>query len=111
MNYFKKHNIEPKILIDLKSNEDYAKNYLMENDFKNTIVWTLPNEYKDYEELPKENYEDLKDVCKQLKITHIISSTEPKAHNMYLKFALENNINILSDKPIKATIFRIVAII
>ena len=100
MNYFKKHNIEPKILIDLKSNEDYAKNYLMENDFKNTIVWTLPNEYKDYEELPKENYEDLKDVCKQLKITHIISSTEPKAHNMYLKFALENNINILSDKPI-----------
>ena len=35
-----------------------------------------------------------------LNIKKIIVSTEPKAHNMYLKFALENNIDILSDKPI-----------
>ena len=54
MNYFKKYNIEPKVLIDLQSNEECAKKYLLENDFKNTIVWTVPDEYKDYEELPKE---------------------------------------------------------
>lgn len=100
MNYFKKHNLEPKVLIDLKSNEEYIKAYLKENGFNNTVVWTLSDEFKDFEELPDKYYKELKELCEKYQITHIISSTEPKAHNMYLKFALENNINILSDKPI-----------
>ena len=100
MNYFKKHNIEPKVLVDLESNLESIKKYLKENNFLNTLVWCLPDKYKDYEELPKEYEEELKKVCSSNNITHIISSTEPKAHNMYLVFALKNNIHILSDKPI-----------
>lgn len=100
MNYFKNHNIEPKILVDLKSNEENVKNYLLDNGYNNTIVWTLPDEYKDYENLPEKEYNQLLELCKKQNINYIISSTEPKAHNMYLQFALKNNINILSDKPI-----------
>jgi len=100
INYFKKHNLVPSLLIDLDSNKDYVKKYLVENNFEDTIIWTLPDKYKDYEELPSDIFLELKKICSDLSITHIISSTEPKAHNMYLKFALENNINILSDKPI-----------
>lgn len=100
MNYFKKYNIEPKLLIDIESNRETIKNYLTENNFSNTKIWLLPDEYKDNEELPAQYYNSLLDECRENNITHIISSTEPKAHNMYLLFALKNNINILSDKPI-----------
>ena len=41
-------------------------------------------------------------LIKKYKITHAIISTEPKSHFAYSKFLLENNINILMDKPITA---------
>ena len=49
MNYFKNHNIEPKILVDLESNKETIKKYLIENGYANTILWTLSDKYKDYE--------------------------------------------------------------
>lgn len=99
-NYFKKHNFEPIILVDLKSNYKKVKEYLEENGFKDTIIWCLPDKYKDDENMSKKYEKELKELCDKNEITHIISSTEPKAHNMYLEFALKYNINILSDKPI-----------
>lgn len=100
VNYFKKHNIIPTILLELESEYEFAREYLDANGFEKTKIWLLPDKYKDNKTLPKKYYNDLKALCKEKKITHIISSSEPKAHNMYLKFALENNINILTDKPI-----------
>ena len=100
INYFKNHNIIPSIIVDLESNKESVKNYLATNGFSNTIIWTLPDEYKDYENLPTQEYNSLLQLCRENEINYIISSTEPKAHNMYLQFALKNNINILSDKPI-----------
>ena len=100
MNYFKNHNIIPSIIVDLESNKENVKNYLATNGFGNTIIWTLPNRYKDCESLPVQEYNSLLQLCQENEINYIISSTEPKAHNMYLQFALKNNINILSDKPI-----------
>ena len=99
-NYFKNHNICPKIIVDLESNEVEIKNYLKINGYVNTVLWLLPDKYKDYERMPSKQYNELLNLCRKHKINYIISSTEPKAHNMYLLFALENNINILSDKPI-----------
>lgn len=100
MNYFKNHSIIPKILVDLESNKEYVRKYLDDNGYSDTIVWTLPDTYKDYETLPEQEYNSLLKLCKENEINYIISSTEPKAHNMYLQFALKNDINILSDKPI-----------
>lgn len=99
-NYFKNHKFQPTILVDLKSNYKKVKEYLEENEFKDTVIWCLPDKYKDNEILPITYEKKLKELCDKNKITHIISSTEPKAHNMYLEFALKYNINILSDKPI-----------
>ena len=100
MNYFKNHGITPKILVDLESNKEYVRKYLDENGYSDTIIWTLPDKYKDCETLPEQEYNSLLKLCKENEINYIISSTEPKAHNMYLQFALKNDINILSDKPI-----------
>ncbi len=100
INYFKKHNVSLKVVVDLKSNYDIILDYLKTSGFSDTLVWCLPDRYRDNELLPDKYAKELKKICDQNNITHIVSSTEAKAHNMYLNFALDNNINILSDKPI-----------
>lgn len=99
----KKHKINLALVIDLNSQKETIKNYLQENGFKNTKIFTIDDLCKDDNHLPNEIYSNLLAVCNTLEITHLIISTEPKGHFMYLKFALKNNINVLTDKPITVT--------
>ena len=101
--YFKKHKVNLALVIDLNSQKETIKNYLQENDFKNTKIFTIDDLHKDDDHLPNEIYSNLLAVCNTLEITHLIISTEPKGHFMYLEFALKNNINVLTDKPITVT--------
>ena len=103
LNYFKKHRTNFALLVDLESKKNWAREYLDEQGFKNTKIFTLDDKYKDNELLPKEIESNLLAVCKTLEISHIIIATEPKAHNMYVHFALENNYDVLTDKPITVT--------
>ena len=103
LNYFKKHKVSLALVVDLESKKDEVKKYLKDNSFKNTRVYTLKDEFKDNENLSKQDADNLLAICKTFEITHIIISTEPKAHNMYIEFALKNNINVLTDKPITVT--------
>ncbi len=103
LNYFKKHKVNLALVVELDSLKDVTKEYLKENGFKNTKVFTIDDKYKDKEHLPKSISSNLLAVCNTLEITHIIVATEPKAHFMYLEFALKNNINVLTDKPISVT--------
>lgn len=100
LNYFKKHKVNLALVVDLESEEKKVREYLQQNGFKNTKVFTIPDKYKDDKHLPKRLSDNLYAVCKTLEITHIFISTEPKAHYQYLEFALKNNINVLTDKPI-----------
>ncbi len=100
LNYLKSHKITLKVLIDLKSKEKEAKKYLKENGFSRTKVISIPDTNKDSQYLPKNISSKLYKELKDLQVTHIIISTEPKGHNMYIDFALKNNINVLTDKPI-----------
>ncbi len=101
--YFKKHKVNLALVIDLNSQKETIKNYLQENGFKNTKIFTIDDLHKDDDYLPNEIYSNLLAVCNTLEITHLIISTEPKGHFMYLEFALKNNINVLTDKPITVT--------
>ena len=104
LNYFKKHKSELALFIELESDHNFVRDYLDYNGFKNTKIFSISDELKYADKLPKEIESNLLAVCKTLDITHIIIATEPKAHNMYLiKFALKNNINVLTDKPITVT--------
>ncbi|MDO5556461.1 MAG: Gfo/Idh/MocA family oxidoreductase, partial [Clostridia bacterium] len=100
LNYLKKHNTTLSLVVDLKSQKETVKKYLVNNGFKNTCFFEIDDKYKDYEHLPEDISEQLLVVCKTMEITHIVISTEPKAHNMYIEFALKNNIHVLTDKPI-----------
>ena len=100
LHHLKKHKINLSLVVDLESERNNIRNYLNENGFKNTKIFCIDDQYKDNLELPKEISSNLYAVMNTLEITHIFISTEPKAHNMYVRFALENNINVLTDKPI-----------
>lgn len=100
LNYFKKHKTNFALLVDLESKRNEARLYLDENGFKDTKIFTLNDSLKDDEVLPKNIESNLLAVCETLEISHIIIATEPKAHNMYLHFALKNHFHVLTDKPI-----------
>ena len=103
LNYLRKHKMGLSLLIELESNKQISRKYLDENGFKRTKIFTIDNEYKDLEHLPVKVADNLLAVFKTLEITHLLISTEPKAHNMYIEFGLKNNIHTLTDKPITVT--------
>lgn len=100
INYFQKHKSNFTVLIELESKKDEVKRYLEEHDFPDIKIYTIPDEIKDNELLPVEEEVKLYDYLSKNNVKYLISSTEPKAHNMYLNFALKHDINILSDKPV-----------
>lgn len=100
LKYLKTSNCSLLYLLELESKRESSRNYLDENGYENVKIYTIPDKYKDYNVLPKKYNDELLAICRQNKINKIIISTEPKAHHMYLKFAIENNIDVLSDKPI-----------
>lgn len=104
MNLFKKYKIIPKVIVDLKSKRKEIEEYLDENDFRNVELYLVEDVKKDAEKLDDLTEKELSDIIKDRNITHAIISTEPKSHFAYAKFFLENDINILMDKPITAPI-------
>lgn len=50
LNYFKKHKVNLALVIDLNSQRESIKNYLVENGFKNTKIFTIDDIYKDDEQ-------------------------------------------------------------
>lgn len=103
LEYFKSHKVNLPLVIDLDSTKDSTRKYLDDNGFKNTSLFTIDDKFKDEKHLPKDISNELLKRCKTLEITHIIISTEPKAHYMYIEFGLKNNLNVLTDKPIVVT--------
>ena len=95
----KNNNNLPKLIVDLESEERNIREYLKMEKIE-ADLFLIPDEYKDNEELESSISSRLIEKIRKLKITHAIISTEPKAHFAYLKFFIQNSINVLSDKPI-----------
>ena len=104
MNLFKKYRITPKVIVDLKSKRKEIQTYLEENDFNSVDLYLIDDLRRDDLELTNEDKKEIKDLIIQKNIKYAIISTEPKSHFAYAKFFLENDINILMDKPITAPV-------
>ena len=98
--YFKKYNLVPKLIIELESKKDSTIKYLESQGIDGYKIFTINDKYKDKKKLNKRISERLKSICLELNITHAFISTEPKAHYSYLEFFITNKIDVLSDKPI-----------
>lgn len=104
MNLFKKYRIIPKIIVDLKSKRKDIEAYLEECDFRGVELYLVDDSQKDTVELSNDVKKELKELLVQKNVKYSIISTEPKSHFAYAKFFLENDINILMDKPITAPV-------
>lgn len=102
MNLFNKYKIVPKIIVDLASKKNEIIKYLEENDLRNIELFLIEDINKDVLELSDRIKKELIQKMHEKTIKYAIISTEPKSHFAYAKFLLENNINILMDKPITA---------
>ena len=100
---FKKYRLNLSLLIDLKSKKSEIEEYLQENNIS-TEIFLIDDSYKDLICLPNNISNKLERKIRTKNIKYAIISTEPKAHFMYANFFLENEINILLDKPITSPI-------
>lgn len=101
MHYLRKHNISPALIVELDSKRSEVESYLASNNLEVETAYIADRE-RDNEELSPSVQAELKRLIEKLGITHVILSTEPKAHYAYLKFFLRQNVSILTDKPITA---------
>ncbi len=100
--YQPKYNINLKLIVDLKNQKSKISQFIKERKLKPEKIVLLPNGAnntlgKKLDPLAKR---ELELTIKKFKIDGIIISTEPKTHKIYAEWAIENNINILMDKPI-----------
>lgn len=102
MNLFNKYKIVPKIIVDLKSKKNELLDYIEKQELRSTEVFLIDDLNKDALELPWKVKENLKKIINDKNVKYAVISTEPKSHFAYAKFLLENDINILMDKPITA---------
>ncbi len=96
-NLLKENNILLHILVDLKSKKEELSDI---SELRNIDIFLVDDSERDNRELSFSTYKKLQEKCIKYNIKYAIISTEPKSHFAYIKFCLENNINILIDKPL-----------
>ena len=52
LKYLKEHNLNFKLLVELKSKKNVTMQYLESAGFENVTIWTLPDECADLTKLP-----------------------------------------------------------
>lgn len=102
--YQKRYNIRLKLLIELESQSAKVEGFLKERKlYPEKIIYISDNEENRMGlSLDKKVKKELDRLIENNRIDGIIISTEPKAHKIYAKWALKNNISVLMDKPITA---------
>lgn len=97
--YKEQFNLNIKLGIDLKTQENSIKKYLTVNKMDINPLFIDPFEYTEGE-LPFWLEIYLTAFVKDKDIQGIIISTEPLYHKIYAKWALKVGLNILMDKPV-----------
>lgn len=100
LRFIKKNNYNLRYVVDLKTREYEIKKFLTKNKFDDIPLYLLEEKCRNFNELEEKHKNDLRLIIEKEKITHVIISTEPKAHYAYLKFFIEEGINVLIDKPV-----------
>lgn len=104
INLMKKHRILPLVIVDLERNKENVLMYLEKENIDCETYFVSDNE-ADVLNLSEQVKCDLRELIRKLSIKYAIISTEPKAHFAYAKFFLDEDVNILMDKPITAPTF------
>lgn len=86
--------------VELLEKKNDVEKYFKEKDFRKIEIRYLTTEERTYKKLHPKVEKDLNKIVRERKIKGVIISTEPLAHFQYAKWALQQGLYILMDKPI-----------
>ncbi len=86
---------------DLVFSKETVDSYLSEKGY--TLDVTYFNEFNPQWWMPSKIKKQLNQVVKEKNVTGVIISTDPLTHVVYAKWALDQGLNILMDKPISTS--------
>lgn len=92
------------LLIDLKDQKDIIKGYLQGYELHVNDILLLDTKYRNSEFISEKARQRLEDLKKRGLVDKMIISTEPKAHKTYLQWAIDNDVDVLVDKPLTAPV-------
>jgi len=99
LKFSKEMNFELVKIVDLESKRDSIQDYLAKKGVDIEVYYISPDQ-QSYDFLHPKVEEDLNLMIREKKVDGIIIATEPLVHLMYAKWALQNGLSILMDKPI-----------
>ncbi len=94
------HYIKVKLLVELQDRKEDVENYFANKNLLPDEIFGLPVSDRNNPEINPALLEKLEEIKGE--IDGIILCTEPKAHKKYILWALQNNIDVLADKPLTA---------
>jgi hypothetical protein len=99
--YETKHDVQLKLVVDLDMNKKIIQDYIDSKKLKpeKTVFLGAKSQIN-----PTVIDTKVRRLLQELKITHVILATEPKAHKIYLEECIRQKIPVLTDKPITAPI-------
>ena len=89
-----------KLLVEMDVQRAWVEDFLQTQTLRPQQCFFLPEEDRNSPTI----YPDLLRVLEQIKpqIDGVLVCTEPQAHKKYIEWAIKNNIDVLSDKPLTA---------
>lgn len=102
--FAEKLDVSVELVIDLADQQNTIQEYLASCSLKPKKLMFLSPMYRTSEELPPEARQCLNALLAETGIDGVLISTEPKSHKAYALWAIQNNVDVLMDKPISAPI-------
>lgn len=87
------------VVVDLSSQKEVVESFFKEKSINGTCFY-YTNNTEISDDLTSEDVSNLNNLVREHKIEAVIISTEPLAHFKYAKWALDQHLHILMDKPI-----------
>ncbi len=98
--YERKKQISVRLLVELDVQRDWVNNFLQKQSLRPQECFFLPDNDRNSPSINP----DLLNLLEKIKteIDGVLICTEPKAHKKYIEWAIKNNLDVLTDKPLTA---------
>ena len=101
LNLLEEHSLaQCRMVVDIASARDRVQDHLQKHGRKEVEVLYVPDEERDDQVLSARTAARLNEAADRLGIRHVIISTEVKAHEAYIRWAVQEGMHFLTDKPI-----------
>lgn len=98
--YERKTPLTIQLLVELDVQREYVEDFLQKQSLQPKQCFFLPEKDRDNPAINSDLLKLLEEIKTQ--IDGVLICTEPKAHKKYIEWAIKNNLDVLTDKPLTA---------